>query len=170
MLTAKQIEEKGIVYMSDRFKPELNLEKAQIGIDLHLIKVDKLIKGGLIPKIGKTVLGPTKNIPLKKGRWKLKPGVYEITLAEGCKFDDHTCGKITHRSSCFRNGVEIESPWFDPGFETENMGTFMEVKVPVVIEYEARVAQIAVQTTEEAAEMYNGQFQKDKQREAKGKK
>lgn len=169
MLTARQIEEKGIIYVSPQYSDKVEYAPAQVGIDLHIVKVDKLKKGGLIPREGKTVLGPTKPVPPKKGKWKLRPGVYEIQLAEGCKFDAYTCGKITHRSSCYRNGVEIESPWFDPGFETDSMGTFMEVKVPVTIECFARVAQIAVFTTEEAAELYNGQFQNDKQRKSKKK-
>ena len=169
MLTAKQILEKGIVNMSDNY-PEFELAPAQIGIDLHMVKCDKLVGCGRVfaDKKGedgkfhsvKTVLGKTEPVKLIDGFWVLEPGVYEIGFTEGCKFDAQTCGIITHRSSVYRNSGEINSPWFDPGFETKEMGSFLYVKSAIAIEYGARVAQMAVYTTEERAEMYDGQWQR----------
>ncbi len=63
----------------------------------------------------------------------------------------------------WRNGTLINSPVFDPGFETEFMGTIMLVTEPLFIEEDARVAQIYFHECD-AAEKYDGQWQNDKQR------
>jgi deoxycytidine triphosphate deaminase len=63
----------------------------------------------------------------------------------------------------YRNGTIINSPVFDPGFETEFMGTLMYVHETIFIEENARVAQIYFHECE-AAELYDGQWQGDKQR------
>jgi deoxycytidine triphosphate deaminase len=52
---------------------------------------------------------------------------------------------------------------FDPGFKTSNMGTIMLVTETIFIEEEARVAQIYFHKCD-SAELYDGQFQDDKQR------
>jgi deoxycytidine triphosphate deaminase len=63
----------------------------------------------------------------------------------------------------YRNGAIINSPVFDPGFETQNMGTLVYVHEPIFIELNARVAQIYFHECE-PAEKYDGQWQNDKQR------
>ncbi len=76
---------------------------------------------------------------------------------------DNRVAFIKQRSSLWRNGALINSPVFDPGFETDNMGTIMMVTEPIFIEKDARVAQIYFHECE-STEKYNGQWQGDKQR------
>jgi deoxycytidine triphosphate deaminase len=52
---------------------------------------------------------------------------------------------------------------FDPGFETEFMGTLVYVYETIFIEKDARVAQIYFHECE-PADKYDGQWQNDKQR------
>ena len=176
MLTAKQIVEKGIIFMNPKYMDpskneyglKLELEPAQIGIDLHMVSMAKVVGKGYIPLKGKTVLAKTEKLEPKVNAsgaltWDLEPGTYEIGLAEGCNFDEFHCSRITHRSSLYRNATEINSPWFDPGFHTEEMGTFLTVKMPIEIEVGARVCQMPCLTTEEAAELYDGHWQATKQ-------
>ena len=70
------------------------------------------------------------------------------------------------RSSLVRCGAIIESGQFDGGFETQNMGAFLHVIRPIIIERGARVAQAIINETYTVDEdhMYNGQWQGDKQR------
>jgi deoxycytidine triphosphate deaminase len=95
--------------------------------------------------------------------WLFHPGTYDITFNEGCKIPDNRVAFIKQRSSLWRNGTLINSPVFDPGFETEFMGTIMLVTEPIFIEENARVAQIYFHECL-SAELYNGQWQNDKQR------
>lgn len=176
MLTAKQIIEKNIIFLTDEAKNQYSINKlspAQVGIDLHIVSCSKLISDnrdiGHIysdsvkdkkTKITKTsVCIPVSDKENNTSTWILDKGVYEIGFAEGCNFDSKTFGKIVHRSSLYRNGVEINSPIWDPGFHTNEMGTFMIVHNPIRIDLFARVAQIIVFETSEEAEKYDGQYQ-----------
>ena len=164
MLNAKQIIDEGLLKLEHtKGKP------AQVGYDLSLRAVQKI---GDLNKMGKvlkdktelTTYTPkqTQNVDGVEG-WILYPGVYDIIFNEGCKLPENRVAFIKQRSSLYRNGAIINSPVFDPGFETEFMGTLMYVHETIFIEKDARVAQIYFHTCD-SAELYDGQFQGDRQR------
>jgi len=175
MLNVKQVIDEGLLLLEHtQGKP------AQVGYDLSLKAVQKvgnkigggvynLSKGGKIGKVLKdktelttyTTLDPI-NLDGSKG-WLLYEGVYDVTFNEGCKIPDNRVAFIKQRSSLYRNGAIINSPVFDPGFETEFMGTLVYVHETIFIEINARVAQIYFHECE-PAEKYDGQWQNDKQR------
>ena len=167
MLNAKQIVDEGLLKLE-----RTHGKPAQVGFDLTLKQVNKI--GGRIidGKIGKVLKDKTElttytpyelmNLDGVIG-WLLYEGVYDITFNEGCKLPNNRVAFIKQRSSLYRNGTIINSPVFDPGFETEFMGTLMYVHETIFIEENARVAQIYFHECE-AAELYDGQWQGDKQR------
>ncbi len=174
MLNVKQIVDEGLLLLeTTQGKP------AQVGYDLSLKAVQKIGNkiGGAYnlsnnSKIGKvlkdktelTTYTPLESINLDGvNGWLLYEGVYDITFHEGCKIPDNRVAFIKQRSSLYRNGAIINSPVFDPGFETQNMGTLLYVFEPIFIEKDARVAQIYFHECN-AAEKYDGQWQNDKQR------
>lgn len=170
MLNAQQILDEGLLKLEHTHgKP------AQVGYDLTLKQVNEI---GVISnhnsslKIGKVLKDKTELTNYKPyglinldgvSGWLLYEGVYDITFNEGCKLPDNRVAFIKQRSSLYRNGTTINSPVFDPGFETEFMGTLMYVHTTLFIEENARVAQIYFHECQ-SAEMYNGQWQGDKQR------
>jgi deoxycytidine triphosphate deaminase len=174
MLNVKQVIDEGLLLLEHtQGKP------AQVGYDLSLKAVQRIgnqigsgntmYVDGLIGKVlkDKTVLTTYKpvntiNLEGNKG-WLLHPGVYDITFNEGCKIPENRVAFIKQRSSLYRNGAIINSPVFDPGFETEFMGTLLYIHEPLFIEINARVAQIYFHECE-PAEKYDGQWQNDKQR------
>ena len=172
MLNAKQIVDEGLLLLENtQGKP------AQVGYDLSLKAVQKVgnrigynvFTEGKLGKIlkDKTILTtykPVDSIKLDEvDGWLLHEGVYDITFNEGCKIPENRVAFIKQRSSLYRNGAIINSPVFDPGFETEFMGTLLYVHEPIFIEINARVAQIYFHECN-GAELYNGQWQNDKQR------
>ena len=170
MLNAQQIIQEGLLKLErSHGKP------AQVGYDLSLKQVNKIGANGPSGKIGKvlkdkTELGsytphPLMNLDGVHG-WLLYEGVYDITFNEGCKIPEDRVGLIRQRSSMLRNGTVLHSSVFDPGFETEFMGTVMVVNETIFIEENARVAQIYFHPCVPVAEdnLYNGQFQGDTQR------
>jgi len=175
MLNAKQIIDEGLLLLENtQGKP------AQVGYDITLKAVQKVgnrIGGGVYNlsrggKIGKVLKDKTElttytaiNTIMLDGveGWLLHDGVYDITFNEGCKIPNNRVAFIKQRSSLYRNGAIINSPVFDPGFETEFMGTLVYVYETIFIEKDARVAQIYFHECE-PAEKYDGQFQNDKQR------
>jgi deoxycytidine triphosphate deaminase len=175
MLNAKQIIDEGLLLLKHtQGKP------AQVGYDVTLKAVQKignrigggaynLNNGGKIGKVLKdktelTTYTPIESINLDGVEgWLLYEGVYDITFNEGCNLPDNRVAFIKQRSSLYRNGAIINSPVFDPGFRTDNMGTLLYVSEPLFIEINARVAQIYFHECV-SAEMYDGQWQGDKQR------
>jgi hypothetical protein len=187
MLNAEQILEQGLI------KTELSKGKpAQVGYDLSAKSINRIglpsdqetfINNRLRdlgvkatrPNIGmvlkdKTILNnytPVKTTKIDgiEG-WLLYPGAYDITFHEGCKIASNRIGMIRQRSSLLRNGAIIASSIFDPGFETDNMGTIMIVTATIFIEQDARVGQMYFHECDSVAEenLYNGQWQNDKQR------
>ena len=175
MLNAEQIIEQGLLKLENtKGKP------AQVGYDLSIKSVQKVgnkIGGGVYnlskgSKIGKvlkdktelTTYTPLNTIKLDGAEgWLLYVGIYDVTFNEGCKIPNNRVAFIKQRSSLYRNGAIINSPVFDPGFETENMGTILYVYETIFIEQDARVAQIYFHRCD-SAEEYNGQWQGDKQR------
>jgi deoxycytidine triphosphate deaminase len=172
MLNAEQILEQGLI------KTEFSKGKpAQVGYDLSAKSINAIGKDEFNskPNIGmvlkdKTILNnytpvETKTIDGVEG-WLLYPGAYDITFHEGCKIAANRVGLIRQRSSLLRNGAIIASSVFDPGFETDNMGTIMIVTATIFIEQDARVGQMYFHECDEVAaeNLYNGQWQNDKQR------
>ena len=175
MLNSSQILDEGLLKLErSQGKP------AQVGFDLTLKQVNKIGISNeintpyevVVRKIGKVLKDKTEltnytpyalmNLNGVNG-WLLYKGVYDITFNEGCKLPDNRVAFIKQRSSLYRNGTIINSPVFDPGFETDFMGTIMYVHETIFIEENARVAQIYFHECE-PAEKYNGQWQGDKQR------
>jgi deoxycytidine triphosphate deaminase len=172
MLNAKQIIAEGLLKLN-----ESKGKESQVGYDLSLKSVQKI--GNRIGynmftegRVGKILTNKTElttyadvNTIMLEGNegWMLHDGVYDITFWEGCKIPENRVAFIKQRSSLYRNGAIINSPVFDPGFETEFMGTLLYVHEPIFIELNARVAQIYFHECE-SAEKYDGQWQNDKQR------
>ena len=167
MLNAQQILDEGLLKLEHtQGKP------AQVGYDLTLKQVNLIGNKNTSFKIGKVLKDKTELTTYKPYElmnldgvtgWLLYEGVYDITFNEGCKLPDNRVAFIKQRSSLYRNGIIINSPVFDPGFETEFMGTLMYIHTTIFIEENARVAQIYFHECQ-SAEMYNGQWQGDKQR------
>jgi deoxycytidine triphosphate deaminase len=170
-LTGKQIVEKNII---TNF---CNEGIQQQGVDVRIKKVSVVGKShhyssyGYIPKEGKTVTPTTTEIPpicLEGGKeyWDLTEGYYEVEFEEGCNIPNYIAMNFKTRSSLVRCGAEILSGQFDAGFSTNNMGAFLKVNIPITIEKGARVAQTILTETYEVDDnnLYNGQWQGDKQR------
>lgn len=171
MLNSEQIKEREVLKL-DNSKGKA----AQIGYDLSVKEIKGLRGVGMV--FGNNTQLPTYNllslesvINVKEGvgveGWLLQPGYYEVTFWEGCKIPSNLVGLIRQRSSMLRNGTLLHSSVFDPGFETEEMGSFIAVFHPIFIEVNARLAQIYFHECTPVDKLYGGkdsQFQFDNQR------
>jgi dUTP pyrophosphatase len=139
-------------------------KKTQIGIDLSVKSIQKIVTKSIVYTDG-THIDPSGyiDIPLvkidNKECWNLEPGVYSVTFNEGVTIPDNCAAIITHRSSLYRTGTSINSPWWDPGFYCDNMNTTMITNNGIIIEKNARLAQIAFWECSQVEETYNGQWQ-----------
>ncbi len=162
MLNAKEILKEGLIVLDNaKGKP------AQVGYDLSVQNI-KLTGGSMgMVLVDKTIVGELHDIgqATVNGRegWVLEPGTYDVTMNEGCNISGNRTAMVRQRSSLLRNGAIIASSIFDPGFNTDNIGTVMIVTNRIFIEKDARVAQMYFHENNEG-ELYDGQFQNDKQR------
>jgi len=171
-LTGKQLVEQRIII------GQIDAENIQQhGVDLNLISVSKIVGCGTIPKEGKTTLAHREVVNPKEGFtfegneprkdmlcWYLEPGMYDITFAQGCVVPPNQRLEIYQRSSLLRNGAILRSSVFDAGFKTTSIGTVIHIGQPIIIEVGARVAQIVAVASNVVDNLYNGQWQGDKQR------
>lgn len=161
-LTGKQIVDNNIIYgVCDK-------SIQQQGVDVRVKDIRKVVDilPGYIPIDGKTIIPKTEELKLIDKCWELTPGYYEVTFMEGCKIPSNCAMYFKTRSSLVRCGSDVRSGQFDGGFETEEMGAFLKVELPIIIEYGARIAQAIVSETYEVSDeyLYDGQWQNDKQR------
>lgn len=143
---------------------------AQHGIDLNVISISRISSGvGLVPAKGKTQLPSYESVELiteenKTPYWHLEPGMYDVVFAQGCNIPEDQMLLIRQRSSLLRCGAFICSNVYDAGFTTENIGTILTVMHPIEIEHFARIAQIYNHESTPVENLYDGQWQNDKQR------
>lgn len=157
-LTGKEIIEKGII------TNHCDEGVQQQGVDVRLDRVFAVISGGKVPKEGKTRPAQTVETSPTYGTYCLTPGYYEVTFKEGCNIPNNATLHFKTRSSLVRCGALIHSGQFDAGFHTDKAGAFLQVLMPIEIEPGARVAQALVFTSNEVENLYDGQWQGDKQR------
>lgn len=162
-LTGKQIVERGIVYNTC----EEGIQ--QQGVDVRLDCVHEVINfgHGMIPAKGKTTTNPRVEVATHNGFYCLPAGYYEVTFVEGCNIPANAAMYFKTRSSLVRCGADVRSGQFDGGFNTTQMGAFLKVEIPIMIEKGARIAQAIVTETYTVEDeyLYNGQWQNDKQRQ-----
>ena len=164
ILSAKQIQQYKYIVESEFSKP------AQVGIDLSVMAINRV--GGELGQVlvDKTIINGHTKVPVIKhgGRmgFLLFPGCYDFIMNEGCNIPLNCVAFIKQRSSMMRNGTLIQSSLFDPGFKTDNIGSYGFVFENIFIELNARIAQMYFHecSSVDETEAYKGQFQGDKQR------
>jgi deoxycytidine triphosphate deaminase len=166
--------EKLIPKSSDDFE-----KKAQVGIDITVKSIkemtvdfvnfptvfsDEILQKNILPEyrdIPPVVAPEVENNSLQ-GYWQLEPGTYSIEFDQGIELGENDTAFIIHRSSLGRMGAQIYSGVFDPGFKTSTMGAILRVSIPMIIYTHARVAQVIVFENQKVSELYNGQWQGEK--------
>ena len=146
----------------------------QQGIDVRIKNVSLVgPEIGFVPAEGKTLipeyiqLSPVLDNTMNCEVFWLDPGYYEIELMEGCEIPSNATLHFKTRSSLVRCGAMVHSGQFDAGFKTNNMGCFLLTTRPIKIEVGARIAQALVFTSSDVENLYDGQWQNDKQRNGK---
>ena len=164
-LTGKQIIEKGIItnYCEEGVQ--------QQGIDVRLKSIRTMLNKGKVPTQGKTILPLYYKQEFGEDDCghslvELSPGYYEVEFEEACNIPNNMVLNYKTRSSLVRCGAIIHSGQFDAGFKTQNMGAFLHVIRPIILEKGARLAQAIVTESYPVDDenLYDGQWQNDKQR------
>lgn len=185
-LTGKQIVDQGII------TGHIDVNNVQQhGVDLNVVHIQSMKGVGFIPsdlsklttklvtyedvisqEVVVSEVNDTSSLMLSEKRtdlkkvavWKLDVGAYNVTMEQGCQIPENQRMQIVQRSSLLRNGTILASSIFDAGFKTANIGTVIIVSHPILIEVGARIAQAYVSSSNKVENLYDGQWQEDKQR------
>lgn len=91
--------------------------------------------------------------------WVLEKGkTYTFESSFGINIPSNMCGWVVGRSTLNRQGVLIRSSWYDSGFKSPTIGATIYCFNTIIIEKNARIAQVLL-AEGESASMYNGQYQ-----------
>ena len=135
----------------------------QHGVDLTLLSICDLTGGEIYKenvRIGReNALLPVRDTLTGKETYRLEQGYYAVYFEQGVKIPANIKANIIQRSSLARSGAQISSSEYDPGFETANLGAYLTVYKPIIIERGARVAQIVMAETNPVDSPYDGQYQ-----------
>lgn len=115
----------------------------------------RIVYQGHHPIVPETVTG------LAKPGYRLFPGVYDVTFNEGCALPFKMAATLHLRSTLVRNAAFAHSGLYDNSYTTSNMGFVLHVVNTLIIEANARIAQIVVWESD-SARAYNGTYQHQK--------
>lgn len=145
-------------------------QKAQVGVDLSVKNITKIV-GGKLYANGKKEIDKYEQVDFIKevcdGKtvttWLLKKGVYSLTFDQSIKLDSKHTAFLIGKSSSNRVGLLIRSGVFDSGFTCDNIGATMYVfeDNKVEIQEGALLGQLIIFENQEA-ELYNGNYQGNK--------
>lgn len=162
LLTCKEAMEQGLLLLEhSKGSP------AQIGYDLSVKEIRMMLSAGTIwtnktevPELS-TEFPTEVDLVTGKEVYFLPPGTYDLVFWEGCNLPADVTGRVIHRSSVNRNGGIICSAIYDPGFSTAHIGVVLITTFDLVIEKNARLAQMYFEKHSPVENTYNGQFQND---------
>ena len=92
--------------------------------------------------------------------WDLHRGAYLVRYNERIEIPPDTLGFVQPRSSLMRMGATISSAFWDSGYKGQGVG-LLQVFYPLMIERNARIAQIAFVETSPLTKSYEGVFQNE---------
>jgi len=137
-----------------------------VGVDLTLACVreapttskvfcDKTVLEGPCPVYNTVMVESAEGL---RQCWCLRAGAYKFIFNEGVRVPEGVCGRVVGRSSLYRSGTLIDSPWWDPGFHAVSMTTVCIVYDTLIVEKNARVATLTYWPIDGEL-TYNGQWQ-----------
>jgi len=142
-----------------------NAKAQQHGVDLSIHSI-RYVQGGEIYKDGNRVHEGVLISPIldqNRETYRLEfPRMYAVYFEQGITLPANVKANIIHRSSLLRSGTILMSAEYDPGFTCANIGAFMYVTAPLILERRARIAQVVCYRVADGANLYSGQYQNEK--------
>jgi dUTP diphosphatase len=144
---------------------DLDTQLQPSGFDLSLSSIEEYLGGGAVDFSNKErVIGETRAMkPDADGWFNLKKGVYKVVYNEVVKMPLDIAAIARTRSTLLRNGAEIGTAVWDPGYEGRS-SSMLTVHNPygLRLKKDARIAQLIFFYTGEVARGYNGVYQRER--------
>jgi dUTP pyrophosphatase len=144
---------------------DLDTQLQPSGFDLSISSIEEYIGNGAIDFSNKErVIAKTRIVAPDENSWyKLKLGVYKVVYNEVVKMPQNIAAIARTRSSLLRNGAELGTAVWDPGYEGRS-SSMLVVHNPcgLRLKKDARVAQLIFFHTGEVDQGYSGIYQKER--------
>ncbi len=137
---------------------DINKQLQPAGIDLTVAKIFKLNGIGSIDFTNENrALPDYKEVKANGDFWLLKEGIYNVSINEYIKLPREVAAIVLPRSSSLSCGIEIHTALWDPGYNGRGF-LYINVKNPVKVYKNARIAQMIFFKVDEPDEIYNGYY------------
>ena len=137
-------------------------QRQPAGFDVTISKVYAYPKSTYNLSIQKTENSELIELPAKESHFELSAGAYLIELNEITTIPKDTIGILLPRSTLLRNGLDIRSALFDPGYSGQPK-VMLVCHRPARIQRFARVGQLILFRSDgEFAKQYSGQYQSER--------
>lgn len=158
ILNPERMVDEGVIY---NILDEQN-QIQQNGIDLTLHSIQQIKGEGSITK--EEVILPDHVQKLVKEDdsglcWLERNTTYDVLCNEEVDIPENVCAKIHHRSSLNRMGAFCMSGLYDSGFNNQIGFMLRTREIPIMLEQDARIAQIVFMEAN-SAELYDGKYNK----------
>jgi dUTP pyrophosphatase len=144
---------------------DLDKQLQPSGFDLSMESVEEFLGGGAVDFSNKErVIAETKTLEFDKDGWvHLAKGVYKVIYNEVVKMPLNVAAIARTRSTLLRNGAEVGTAVWDPGYEGRSSSMF-SVHNPngLRLKKDARIAQLIFFETGDVDKGYSGIYQKER--------
>jgi dUTP pyrophosphatase len=130
------------------------------GYDVTLSKVYAHSKTKYTLGVQKTENSKLEEIaPDEEGYLDLDPGVYLVVLNEITTIPNDAIGVLLPRSTLLRNGIDVRTALFDPGYSGQP-SVMLVCHRPLRVERFSRIGQLVIiKSDKEFSKQYNGRYQ-----------
>ena len=144
---------------------DLDMQLQPSGFDLSLEGVEAYLGGGAVDFSNEErVIAETEKIMPDGDGWiSLGKGVYKVIYNEVVKMPLNVAAIARTRSTLLRNGAEVETAVWDPGYEGRS-SSMLTVHNPhgLKLKVNARIAQLIFFETGDVEKGYSGVYQKER--------
>ena len=145
---------------------DLDKQLQPSGFDLSMESVEEFLGGGAVDFSNKErVIAETRTVEPDADGWiHLQKGVYKVIYNEVVKMPLNVAAIARTRSTLLRNGAEVGTAVWDPGYEGRSSSSMLTVHNPHGLRFkkDARIAQLIFFETGAVEKGYSGVYQKER--------
>jgi deoxycytidine triphosphate deaminase len=148
-------------------KADSGEQKQPAGYDVSVNRIHSFPKSKFNLGIAKGENSVLEEVPLVNDHFELEPGAYFVDLNEITTIPKDAIGILLPRSTLLRNGLDVRTALFDPGYSGQPK-VMLVCHRPARVQRFARIGQlIIIKSDREFGSQYSGQYQGERASSAK---
>ena len=137
-------------------------QKQPAGYDVTVSSIHSYPRTRYTLGIAKGESSKLEEVELSDGYYELEPGAYFVELNEVTTIPKDAIGILLPRSTLLRNGLDVRTALFDPGYSGQPK-VMLVCHRPSRVQRFARIGQLVIiKSDADFSSQYNGQYQGEK--------